>query len=596
MRRHPLVIASLALIASVLAAAAAGASPLAGAPSAYVRAHADSPVQWLTWGEAAWRQAQAQNKPIYVVVGTFTHELARAMREQSFAREENATLLNEGFVCVVVDRDERPDLAAFLQAYVGTVKQMQGWPLNVWLTPELKPFEGATYLPPSDEWGKEGFPNAVRRVLTAWQTDPEAQRAKADEALALLDAPVQGATPPVDAKALRALITENLDGWMAAFDAEHGGFGDPPRRLEPELLRFLLQSDRPEARDAAVKTARSIVGSPLRDPLDGGFFRSAGDTAWQQPNLQKMLGDQARIALALGASGDKGIQPAATGALRYALSLGGAAVGFSAAEDGTPEAVLPRFFWTVGELREALGTAGSDTVLSALGCTEAGNVPAEAYLGLDSAGRNLPRLAPTDTVPDDALARLRAARAARGEPPRDSLATSAAHGLVLAALAGAEDAKLRERAAKLAEYIRSTLVLPDGRLRATPITSAGAPARDYALVAGGLLAHATAGGGDAARTTALALLAKADALFWDDAAGRYLASEPTLATGVWARVPAPAPDAAEAFGAETAMLHVLCTHGLGTDARRAALAAAIAADLRDAPSIARGDQLLALQA
>lgn len=592
MRLVLLLIAASVLLVPPLRAAE---SPLARASSAFVRAHADSPVKFEPWGEAAFARARAENKPLYVLVGAFTQELARAMREQSFAREENAAVLNDGFVCVVVDRDERPDLAAFLQNYVGIVKQMQGWPLNVWLTPELKPFEGATYLPPSDEWGKEGFPNAVRRFSTAWQTDPEAQRAKADEAVAVLAAsgPAPGA---VEARAVAALVAENLDGWMAVFDATQGGFGDPPRRLEPELMRFLVASERAEARDAALQTLKAMVASPVRDPLDGGFFRSAGDTAWQQPNLQKTFSDQARIALALRAAGEASFEPAAAGALGYALSLGGPARGFSAAEDGTPEAVLPTFFWTVEQLRAALGGEASDAVVNALGCSEAGNVPAEAYLGLDGTGRNLPRLESAASVSAEALARLRAARTARGAPPRDSLATSGAHGLALAAFASSGEPAFRGAASQLAEYILSALILPDGRLRATPTTDTTALARDYALVAAGLLAHSQAGGGETARKAALALLTTAEGLFWDQASGRYLASEATLAPGVWVRLPAPAPDPADGFGAEAAMLHVLCTHGLGTPAQKAALVAAIAAELRDAPTIARGDQLLALQA
>lgn len=591
MRRTPYLVAALL----PLFAAHIAASPLAESPSAFERAHASSPVRFERWGDAAFARAKAEQKPVYVVVGAFTQELARAMREQSFAREENAALLNESFICVVVDRDERPDLAAFLQAYVNVVKQMQGWPLNVWLTPELKPFDGASYLPPSDEWGKEGFPNAVRRVVSAWQSDPEAQRAKADEALATLSAFAPAAPPAIDGSALTALVDEARAGWMAVYDAATGGFGDPPRRLEPELFRFLLATDDTAAREAARVTLNAILASPVRDPLDGGFFRSASDPAWQQPTFQKTLADQARMALALRAVSDPRFHAAAGAALGHAVTLGTPGQGLAGADDGTPESILPSFFWTLEQLRSALGGDATADVIAALGCTEAGNVPADAYIGVDTAGKNLPRLS-GEPVAGAVLTRLREARAERPAPLRDGPAPAGALGLVLQALAQSDDPASRAAADELVGFIRTRLLTGEGWLRATPSSEVPAPARDHALVSGGLLALADATKGAAARTLALDLVAKADALYWDSVSGRYLASDAAPLTGVWLRVAAPAPEASEAFGAETAMLHLLSTHAIGTPEHRARLAATIAADLRDSPTLARGDQVLALQA
>lgn len=594
MLRSFLALACLVLFETGLLAEGDGA--LAASPSTFVRTHADTPVRWMTWSDAAFARAKAENKPVYVVVGSFTQELARAMREQSFAREENATMLNESFIPVVVDRDEHPDLAVFLQAYVGTVKQMQGWPLNVWLTPELKPFEGATYLPPSDEWGKEGFPNALRRVLSAWQTDPEAQRAKADEALATLAAAAPTAPPaPVDAGAVNTLLAEATAAWLATYDATNGGFGEPPRRLEPELLRFLLQREDKAAREAALVTLRAVAASPVRDPLDGGFFRSAGDTAWRQPTLQKVLSDQARAALAYA---DADLPAVVDGALDFAESLRSPMRGYTAALDGTPESCVPAFLWTVAEVRALLGPEAAEPVISLLGLTEAGNLPPDSYLGVESAGKNLPRWAQgiLDTGAQDSLLRLRVAREQRTRPARDSEATSGAHGLVLAALMKSEQKPLRAAATQVVAEIKAGFFLPDGSLRAGPVFKTPAAPRDYALVADGLLAFAAATGDDDARRMALALIAKADALFWDASIGRYWACAAPLPVGVGARVIAPAPDAGDLASAESAMLLTLVRHELGDAARRAELAAAIAADVREAISPARGDQLLALQA
>lgn len=584
------------LVVALASGLVAEDSPLSHSPSAFVRAHAASPVHWMEWGDAAFARAKAEKKPLYVFVGAFTQELARAMREQSFAREENAALLNEHFVSVVVDREEHPEVAAFFQAYVGSVKQMQGWPLNVWLTPELKPFEGATYLPPSDEWGKEGFPNALRRVQSGWESDPEAQRAKAEEAVAALAAAVPGNPPDsVDAAAVKGLLDEAATAWLASYDKANGGFGDPPRRLEPELLRFLLGREAPADREAALATLRAVVASPVRDPLDGGFFRSAADAEWRQPTLQKTLADQARAAVLCFQAGTTA---AGNAALDCALSMRSPDGEYSAAEDGTAEAVVPSFLWTVTDVRTVLGAAEAAPILQRLGIVEAGNLPPDSYLGIDSAGKNLPHAdaLPTDQAGAAALAKLRAARAQRTAPARDSAASAGTHGLLLVALAQSTEPRMRTAAAGLAEFIAKQLLLPDGQLRAAPGFATAAGPRDYACVADGLLSYAAATGDESARKRAVALLEKADAVYWSAEAGRYFSCPGTPPTGIAVRVIAPIGDGNDLSSAESVMLATLCKHKLAAAARRAALAAAVAADIRDAAANARGDQLLALQA
>ena len=147
---------SLAL-AALGAAASASAGDLQGQTSAYLSAQAASPVQWTTWGEAAFARAKAQHRPVFLHIGVFTSELDRAMMRQSFSNADTAKFLNDTFVCVLVDAKERPDVAALYQNYLQVAKQLTGLPMNIWLTPDLKPFEGAHYLPPTEEWGKEGF-------------------------------------------------------------------------------------------------------------------------------------------------------------------------------------------------------------------------------------------------------------------------------------------------------------------------------------------------------------------------------------------------------------------------------------------------------
>ncbi|BET68580.1 hypothetical protein ASA1KI_34980 [Opitutales bacterium ASA1] len=579
----------LALLVLPLTALAAS---LGDAHSAFVRAHADSPIRWQAWGEEAFAAARAQDKPLYVLVGTLTHELARAMREQSFTREETAAIVNESFIPVVVDRDEHPALAAFLQVYLDQAKQMQGWPLNVWLTPELQPFDGATYLPPTDEWGKEGFPNAVRRIAAAWQADPGAQRTRASDTLDTL-APFDGQTT-LEVSDVRAAVAEGLDAWIGMSDPENGGFGDPPRRLEPELLRFLLKHDEPTTRIAAVRTFRNAAGSPMRDPLDGGFFRSTGDAAWQAPTLQKTLADQARAALAYQAAG---MDDVAQRALDYALSLASPDFGYAAAEDSTTPGVATAFLWTTDQIGTALGGSADTALLERLGVKPEGNLPADGFMDVDPKGKNLPRWTTLPVDQDtDALDRLRIARAKRAQPVRDQPATSGAHGLFLAALARSTEARHTAAASKLAAFVLEKLIRPDGTLRSGPAFDTEASPRDYALVADGLLHHAAATGELDSRRVALALLQTLDTRFLDPDTGRYAAAALPLPPGVALRLPPPAPDAGDLPSVESTTLLTSVTHDLGEPAKRAALAATIVGDIRNSPIHARGDQLLALHA
>lgn len=562
----------------------------------------------MTWGDAAFARAKAENKPVFVNVGTFTSELGRAMRDQSFAREENAAMLNDNFVCILVDRDDRPDVAAFYQAYLNVVKQTQGSPYNLWLTPELLPFEGASYLPPSDEWGKEGFTNALKRVLAAWQADPEAQRRKGEEAIARLAATAEDAPAVADAAYTRELVDDSAAAVHSTYDEANGGFGEAPKHPDPELLRFLLRAGDGN-RDAALATLRKIAGSAVRDPLDGGFFRYATDAEWKLPYFQKSLADQARIALAyLDAakmSGDALLADAARDALKYALTLGDAQRGFAAAEDGTMENILPSFLWTGSEIESVLGKDRIGAAFTAFGVKESGNIAPDAYLGIDGTGKNVlhpaaPWNAQTGAEWSAAAAKLLTARRTRPQPLRDDVATSGAHGLFLSALARAgqqtSDTMLTAAAKDVFVFVRDQLRTDDGALRARPGRATPASPRDYAVVIDGLLTHAAAGGDAAARELALGLLEKLMSTYTTGPDGRFFITGPEPVPGLGARVILGGPEGRDLPGSKEAMLLTLVQHDVGTAELRNAFAAGIVADIENSPNQPRGDQLLALQA
>lgn len=334
----PRVLALIALVMLPLAARAE-TSPLTASPSEFVRAQATSGVKWHLWNDASLVQAKQQNKSVYVFIGSPLSELTRATINQTFASEKTVAWLNENFFCLFVDADAQPEVAALGQHFISSVKQLRGQPVHLWLTPDtLQPYDGANYLPPSEEWGKPGFLKAARAALDTWTVDPARARALAAEALDMMRLPPVDTSAPLDIEAKLAAATK---AWVAAADPVHGGFGSAPKLPEPELIRFLLTRG-DEARAVAIKAARALVSGALRDPVDGGFYRRCIDEAWKEPYFQKTLADQARIALALfeaaDAAKDDTLRAAGVAALDFVLKeLRNSDGTFVAALDGTLE-------------------------------------------------------------------------------------------------------------------------------------------------------------------------------------------------------------------------------------------------------------------
>ena len=570
MKRHSPGLLLALLFSSIIGSA----DELGEARSAFIRAHAGSPVEWMTWGEEALERVKSEDKPVFLVIGTFSSELGRAMREQSFAHEETAALLNDNFVCILVDRDEHPGLAALNQAWLRTVKQVRGWPLNLWLTPELKPFEGGTYLPPSDEWGAVGFVSLVKQVIAAWESGPDGvrKRAEADVGNVVANEPTTTGGVP-EAEDLSRMVEESGADWMAIHNADEGGFGDPPRYPQPELLRFLLRSESDGQKEAALGTLRAMATGGLRDPLDGGFFRYTSDGRWLFPSFQKSASDQARLALAYldaaRVTGESFYGEVARGVLDYALTLHEDGVGSTATEDGVSEELLPGFLWTADEIRAIVGGEEADAFFRAFGVTDEGNLPGDVYPGMDTTGKNLLRgFAESDGFAD-ARKRLLDYRSERMSLRRDSPAGSGTHGLLLKAFArgGNElgEPRFALAARILAALVRNECLGPDGGLRAGPGFESEASARDYVLVLDGLLVHAALVGDESLGELGRSLTARVVARFGDPDAGRFFATTEEGGAGIWARVHLPVPDKSDLPGAEAAFIGAWVGHGLGGD-------------------------------
>ena len=583
-----------ALLLPALAAGAgsARAADLEGEQSAFLRANAGSPVRWMPWGEAAIRRAKDEQKPVFLFVGSFTSELAAAMRRQTFANPKTAEWLNAHFLCVIVDRDERPDVAALYQDFVSQIRQVNGWPLNIWLTPDFMPYEGATYLSPSEDWGAPGFLKLASQAQAAWANDPAGCRRHATESVGQL-ASAPAARPPWSAKEADERLGAASAAWMSSFDPKSGGFGDAPKNPETELLRFLLQRAGPE-REAALATLRAISASALRDPLDGGFFRYASDAAWRIPYPQKTLADQARFALAYldGAKGPDAAEFArcARGALDFAVGRLREADGtYAAAVDATGDEYSG--YPHPGRRRRSTGNWGRVQRRLSRPPTawrRTATFPPMTIRPAFSRGKNLLRSCATDSEPSRESTRLLAIRDARPAPPRDERATAEAHGLLLAALARAGarlgEPRYLDAAGRLVATIRSKfLASPQSPLRRFADSETAAGPEDYAAVALGCAEYAAAAHDAPAGSLATRLLDRMDALFYDPAACRFFASPLPLGPGLFLR-PVAAGDAPSAVS--------LALEAGDPHARE--IAAALCADLAEESVQGPGDELLGL--
>ena len=266
--------------------------------SPYLLQHAHNPVDWYAWGPDAFEKARKEDKPIFLSIGYSTCHWCHVMERESFENEEIAAILNKNFVPIKVDREERPDVDRIYMAYVQATTGGGGWPMSVWLTPDLKPFVGGTYFPPENRYGRAGFPALLERIAQAWHTDHEKIVQSSGEVLAHLEQAAE-VTPSggLDASALDSGFFQ----FRRSFDSKLGGFGDAPKFPRPVthnfLLRYYARTHQEEARDMVLATLRAMARGGMNDQLGGGFHRYSVDERWFVPHFEKMLYDQAQLAI-----------------------------------------------------------------------------------------------------------------------------------------------------------------------------------------------------------------------------------------------------------------------------------------------------------
>src|SRR5437764_3096542 len=269
---------------------------LARERSPYLLQHAHNPVDWFAWGDEAFAKARAEDKPIFLSIGYSTCHWCHVMERESFENDSVAATLNEHFVSIKVDREERPDVDRVYMTFVQATTGSGGWPMSVWLTPDLKPFFGGTYFPPASRWGRPGFADILQEIARVWRADREKVARSADaltSELRNLERPPASQTMPGDTALARTVAQ-----FREAFDPRYGGFGDAPKFPRPSELLFLLReharTSEVEPRDLALKTLSAIAQGGMCDHIGGGFHRYSVDAAWRVPHFEKMLYDQAQ--------------------------------------------------------------------------------------------------------------------------------------------------------------------------------------------------------------------------------------------------------------------------------------------------------------
>ena len=527
--------------------------------SPYLLQHAHNPVDWFAWGNEAFEKARREDKPIFLSVGYSTCHWCHVMERESFENPDIAALLNENFVPVKVDREERPDVDQVYMTYVQAVTGSGGWPMSVWLTPDLKPFMGGTYFPPEDRWGHPGFASVLHRIAEAWHADRDSILQSSDTVMKRLQDATSALHPPRSEKVPgKELVANAYRRIRNDYDPQHGGFGGAPKFPRPVVPGFLLRhfqgTGETEARDMALHTLRQMARGGMFDHLGGGFHRYSVDERWHVPHFEKMLYDQAQLVHvyldAWQVSRARVFASVVRRILDYVLqSMTGGEGQFHSAEDAdSPRPETPRekaegafYVWTWQEIVEALG---DEATLFAFhyGVEKNGNVRTDPHG--EFAGKNILFLAHTDEetaerfgLPqDEARRRLETARqrllTIRGDRPRphlDDKALAAWNGLMIGAFARAyrilgDKGDLRA-AQRAAEFLRKRLFdsakgVLSRSWRAGTATGAG-HATDYAFAVDGLLELYEAEPDDALFAWCLALQQKQDSLFWDDQSGGY---------------------------------------------------------------------------
>jgi uncharacterized protein len=479
---------------------------LAGETSPYLLQHAHNPVHWYPWGEEALRRAKAEDKPILLSIGYSACHWCHVMERESFENEEIAELMNQYFINIKVDREERPDLDSIYMAFVQMTTGGGGWPMTVFLTPDQRPFYGGTYYPPEDRQGTPGFPRVLRSIAQAYRENKKSLQDNAERIIRELEKANSFQSPEC---ALTVQILDDAAARLAAnYDPQNGGFGHAPKFPPSMALSFLLRS---YVRTGQVKlleitehTLAAMAFGGIYDQLGGGFHRYSVDASWHVPHFEKMLYDNAllsRIYLDVHLLTKKPLYGrVAQETLDYVIrEMTSPEGGFYSSQDADSEDQEGRFFvWTPEEIEAVLGKNDAELFCRYYGVTAEGQLEGRSIL---SVSQNGDRAAQPGPAGEDAMTRILTrgkrllfeAREKRIKPARDEKVLTAWNGLMMRSFAEAADGLGREDyrhvAVKNAEFILSGLQQEGHLLRSFRNGKAKYQAylEDYACVIDALL-------------------------------------------------------------------------------------------------------------
>ena len=545
---------------------------LAGEKSPYLIQHAKNPVHWLPWGEKAFQRAKSENKPIFLSIGYSTCHWCHVMAHECFENQAIADVLNKDFICIKVDREERPDVDRLYMSFVQSTTGGGGWPMSVWLTPDLKPFFGGTYFPPVDKFGRPGFPTLLGRIAAAWRDDRDRIVQSATETIAALQnqaklaAPSAGNNTASRGPASEPIFENAIQTLIRQYDEDQGGFGNAPKFPRPATLNFLLRfaNEKPSgdkdgeiAAAMALQTLRKMARGGMNDHLGGGFHRYSVDRLWHVPHYEKMLYDQAQLACtnldAYQLTQDSGFAETARRTLDYVLSeMTDPTGGFHSAEDAdslfefgkTEHGEGAYYVWTQVEIERLLGP-DANLFNAVFGVEAEGNSPRGSDPHGELKGKNTlirrlstseaaARFAMSDSEVESRLTRcsvaLLTARAQRPKPHRDDKILTSWNGLMISAFARGANVLSEQKylaAAQSAARFISKNLFADGLLYRSYREGRGSVsgfAEDYAFLIQGLLDLYQADFNIRWLQWAVELQSTQDRLFWDSENGGYFSS------------------------------------------------------------------------
>lgn len=521
-------------------AESSSSSRLADAKSPYLRQHADNAVRWYPWGEEALQKARAEDKPIFLSVGYSTCHWCHVMERESFEDQQIGEFLNQHFVPIKVDREERPDIDRVYMEFIVATQGGGGWPMSVFLTPDLKPFFGGTYFPPRARRGQPGFDQVLRHLDELWRNQRERVEQSADEVATLLkDSTLPGAVE-VDAQ----VVARGYAGVAKRYDVKFGGFGKAPKFPQPASLDFLLRyglKHDEKASEMALESLRAMARGGIYDHLGGGFHRYSTDNRWHVPHFEKMLYDQALLAPlyldAFALTGEPLFERAARGTLDYvARELRHEQGGFFCAQDadsavpGTEDEHAEGAFYvfTSAEFDQILAEK-AEQGRKLFGVRTGGNVEHDPSGEL--LGKNVLFLAAAEDDDREIRRLLLEARSKRPVPHTDDKILTAWNGMMIAAFARGYEVLGEEGylqvARGAADFVAENL-LEDGQLYRhyrQGRSQVEAFADDYAEMVGGLLALFRASGEVEHLRLAMRLQASQNELFWDAENGGYFETD-----------------------------------------------------------------------